>query len=254
MDNVNFLLEQVREDVTHIAFLEGDDIITPDYLEKKLAIFNQFPEVKMVYNNLDFIDSHGKVFLKNYLKTAKYLLKNQTISSDEFFSSETWYGSYSSLMFEKSALLKLGIRNPTTNKLFSVSDWDLFYRTVTTLPSYGIQDSLTHYRRHNGNFSGDVTTILKDLEIQVDVYKKNNQISKKSYKKYMNLVKIMHAMALLRHQKDRKKAFQKMRESLYLKSGSYPLIQVGGWGMLFMPVAVQQFVFRRTIKSTPPTN
>ncbi len=43
--NMNFLLSQTTENSEYIAFLEGDDLYTRDYLEKKLKIWEQYPEV-----------------------------------------------------------------------------------------------------------------------------------------------------------------------------------------------------------------
>jgi len=64
--NMNFLLSQINPESRYIAFLEGDDIFTPDNLEKKLEIFEKYPEVTLVYNNLDFIDAEWKIFHKNF--------------------------------------------------------------------------------------------------------------------------------------------------------------------------------------------
>jgi glycosyltransferase involved in cell wall biosynthesis len=57
IDNMNSLLVQTSPESEYIAFLEGDDIYLPENLEKKLKIFEQYPEVALVYNNLDFIDA-----------------------------------------------------------------------------------------------------------------------------------------------------------------------------------------------------
>lgn len=56
ISNMNSLLSQVSPESEYIAFLEGDDIYLPENLERKLKIFEQYPEVSLVYNNLDFID------------------------------------------------------------------------------------------------------------------------------------------------------------------------------------------------------
>jgi hypothetical protein len=67
----------------------------------------------------------------------------------DFMKHERFYGSYSSLMIDAKALAKEKINNPhKQDKMWSVSDWDLFFRVSTKYPCYGISESLTLYRRH----------------------------------------------------------------------------------------------------------
>jgi glycosyltransferase involved in cell wall biosynthesis len=43
VDNMNFLFSKMSEDSEYVAFLEGDDMVVPDYLEKKLNIWEKYP-------------------------------------------------------------------------------------------------------------------------------------------------------------------------------------------------------------------
>jgi glycosyltransferase involved in cell wall biosynthesis len=45
VENTNFLFEKMSVDSEYVAFLEGDDMWTPDYLQKKLDIWAQYPEL-----------------------------------------------------------------------------------------------------------------------------------------------------------------------------------------------------------------
>lgn len=54
--NMNFLLSQVSENSKYIAFLEGDDIYAPDNLAKKLQLWDIYPSLGLVYNELSTID------------------------------------------------------------------------------------------------------------------------------------------------------------------------------------------------------
>jgi hypothetical protein len=164
---MNFLIAKISPESEYVVFLEGDDLFLPEAISKKLAIFHSYPAVMMVYNNFDFIDQYGTVFFRDFLQKAPYYIQNGTISTHEFLSHATWYGSYSTLMYRKKTLDILRIKNPTSDKLYSVSDWDLFFRTVTQYPSYGIAESLTQYRRHAGNLSAQNMKIFEDLEIQM---------------------------------------------------------------------------------------
>ena len=43
--NMNFLIEQVHSKSSYIAFLEGDDMWSRNYLEKKLSIWKDHPGI-----------------------------------------------------------------------------------------------------------------------------------------------------------------------------------------------------------------
>ena len=151
----------------------------------------------MVYNNLDFIDGEGKVFEKDFLKKTKYYIRNKKISPREFFSHHTWYGSFSSLMFHKNILIDLKIKKPNSDLVFSVSDWDLFFRTVTSYHVFGLSESLTLYRRHGNNFSDNTMKIFEDLRIQMDYYLQNKIVSTELYKRNMSLIFLYQSVSFL---------------------------------------------------------
>lgn len=181
IDNMNFLISNISTDSEFIVFLEWDDMITPDYLQKKIDIFDKYPDVALVYNNLDFINEDWNIYAKNYLKWNFYL-KNSFLTKKQFLKFDNLYWSYSSLMIKKDILLQEEIQNPTNNKLFSVSDRDLFFRISTKYKCYWLSESLTLYRRHSENLStsGD-SRIIDDLIILSDYYKKTNFLNKKEY-------------------------------------------------------------------------
>ena len=167
---MNFLLSKVDKTSKYIAFLEGDDLFTSKYLETKLEIFHEFPEIAIVYNNLDFINSQSKIFYKNALQKVPFYLKSKTLTKKQFIKEENRYLSYSTLMIKKSVLEKEKISNPTNDKLFSASDRDLFFRIATKYPCYGIEDSLTLYRRHEESVSRNNQKLFDDLQILIDNY------------------------------------------------------------------------------------
>jgi glycosyltransferase involved in cell wall biosynthesis len=43
--NLNFLISQANDKSKYLAFLEGDDLRYPTYLEEKIKIFKQYPKV-----------------------------------------------------------------------------------------------------------------------------------------------------------------------------------------------------------------
>lgn len=195
--NTNFLLSQVSSESEYIAFLEWDDLFTSDNLEKKISIFAQFPEVAMVYNNLDFINDKWELIATDILIKAPFYLKNSKLTKEQVIKYETFYVSYSTLMFKKDILLKEKINNPTVDKLYSVSDWDLFFRISTKYNCYWIEESLTQYRRHSGNLSGQYLKLFNDLEIQITEYLNNWFIDKNLFDYKLAFIYILRAVAYL---------------------------------------------------------
>jgi cellulose synthase/poly-beta-1,6-N-acetylglucosamine synthase-like glycosyltransferase len=64
---MNFLLSKSSKESEYIVFLEGDDLLLPDYLTKKLKIFTEYPKVVLVYNNLDIINQKNEIIKPNLL-------------------------------------------------------------------------------------------------------------------------------------------------------------------------------------------
>lgn len=195
--NMNFLLSQVSPESEYVAFLEWDDLYTPDNIAKKWEIFQKYPEVALVYNNLDFIDAKWDIFHKDFLKKAPFYLKNQRLTKEQFISHETFYGSFSSLMIKKDVLETEKIINPTSDKLYSVSDWDLFFRISTKYPIYGFEESMTLYRRHSGNVSSQYIKLFSDLEIQINEYLKTWFINQELFNKKLSFIDLLKSVAYL---------------------------------------------------------
>jgi|GEM_PF-1143464 len=76
-------------------------------------------------------------------------------------------------MIKKAILEKEKIINSISDKLYSVSDWDLFFRISTKYNCYGIEKSLTLYRRHSSSISRNNLKLFNDLEIQINKYLRN---------------------------------------------------------------------------------
>lgn len=179
--NMNALLSRVSPESEYIAFLEGDDMFTPNNLEEKMKIFIKFPEVKMVYNNLDFIDWNGKIFYKDFFSQKKVkVYKNKMISQKEYMQARVGsIFSWSTAMIRKDILWKIKIFNPTKDNInYAVSDEDFYFTLCQNYPVYWIDDSLTLYRRHTWNLSGNRIKLFNDLEQLILYYLDKNLIEK----------------------------------------------------------------------------
>lgn len=85
---MNFLINKIGEESEYVAFLEGDDLRDKDCIKDKLAIFDKYPQVQLVYNNLDFIDRHNNLIQKDIFSFRKIkTYQNTKISPDMYISA-----------------------------------------------------------------------------------------------------------------------------------------------------------------------
>jgi glycosyltransferase involved in cell wall biosynthesis len=154
--NMNFLLERVSAEIEYIAFLEGDDMYTADNLEKKLEVFTTYPEIQLVYNDLSFINSASKIFIKSFFNFRNIpFYQNALIPVSEFFLLPAGpIASWSSGMVRRAMYTTFGIKNRTQGKTYSTSDYEFYYHVATNHPVFGMSEPLTLYRRHTENLSG----------------------------------------------------------------------------------------------------
>ena len=54
-----------------IIFLESDDTITPDYIEEKLKVIEQDPDIKFIFNDINMF---GDKYVINVLENFNYIL------------------------------------------------------------------------------------------------------------------------------------------------------------------------------------
>jgi teichuronic acid biosynthesis glycosyltransferase TuaG len=247
IDNMNFLIWEISSKSEYVVFLEGDDILISTAIAEKLEIFDRYPDLWMVYNNFDFIDQYGSVFFRDFLQKAPYYIKNSIISVHEFLSHATWYGSYSTLMYRKAVLDRLKIKNPTVDRLYSVSDWDLFFRTVTQYPSYGINKSLTQYRRHLGNLSAQNMKIFDDLAIQMQVYLDEWVVQYGDFAYQMSLISLFRSVAFL-EKSQVISALVQWRQSFSYNKTAYLTYKLWIWVLLLCPKIVRQYLLSHIIQ------
>lgn len=200
VENMNFLMSQVSPDSQYISFLEGDDRYTPDCLEQKINIFQKYPEVALVYSDMDFIDREGNISLSGLLRSQKTrLYRDESIATEEYIlSPHSLIVSYSSVALRKSILNKyLPIQNPTGSKTYAVSDYDLFFRISRANHVFGISESLTEYRRHLDNLSASYIGLFDDLSLLMDTYYHENQISSTVYHQKQTWITLLKGISFL---------------------------------------------------------
>ena len=152
VNNMNFLLQKVHTETSYIAFLEWDDLFTPDNLEKRLDIFHKYPQVGMVYNNFSTIDQFDNILQKNYFWYFSRILKNEKLDMNEYING-LFNHTFSIIMIKREVMNYITIKSPNSDPTYTAADFIFFWETAHSFSSYGVDLELSQYRIHSNNFS-----------------------------------------------------------------------------------------------------
>lgn len=250
VDNLNFLIEKSSNDSEFIAFLEWDDTFDKDYLKEKLEIFEKYEEVKLVYNDLDFIDKDNKIILKNFFEYRKIpFYKNSIIKKEDFIKMPAGpIASWSTCMIRKKILEKYKITNlEKENKRYSISDYDFYFRISTQNKVYWIEKSLTKYRRHSWNLSWSKWWTSNDLDKLMDYYFKENIIDEKLYNYKKSWTKIVNSIFELEIW-NKKNAINNLLESLKYNTFSFSIFKLAIIWFIIIPKWLTKVILKNLIK------
>lgn len=201
VNNMQFLLEQRNKKSEYIAFLEWDDCLLPEYLDIKLKIFKDYPDIKLVYNELTTINSKWDVITKRHLKNfTKWFCSKWKISYEKLMD-ETFYMSWSSLMVKSNIVEKYQICPPFLWNKTTISDIFFFNQIAHNEDIYWISKPLILYRLHDDSTSwtikGWISLNFELIEYTKYLYEKKH-ISSKLYKKLSNKWFLMISVLALR--------------------------------------------------------
>ncbi len=154
--NMQFLIDQRNKKSEYIAFLEWDDCLFPEYLEKKLSIFNKYPDVKLVYNEVTTVNEDSRIISEKSLKkwNAKFCRKWKI--SYEKLISEPYYSSRSSLMVRSEVFNNYTIFSKNLWYKTLISDIYFYNQIANNENIYGIEEPLLYYRVHWNSTSRSV--------------------------------------------------------------------------------------------------
>lgn len=193
--NMEFLISKSKWE--YIAVLEWDDMFAKNCLKKKLDIFENNPEVMLVYSDLSIIDANWNITQTSYLrnnKRVKLFYKIEYINKEKFFNSYNIpYFSRSTLMFKKDILSKIKICVDWMSPYNIISDYNFFLEVWVSYPIYWIEEDLTKYRFHENNLTKNWNfRLIFDLYNLFSVYKKtwfiSNSIRKNISTRYLRVI------------------------------------------------------------------
>ena len=164
-----------------IVFLESDDTITPDYLEKKANIIAKHPDIGLVFNDVCMFGNEEKI--KDYVthfKMMKKILLSKTYPCNllKYFGKKNIIPTFSCVAIKKSLFNDLDFESP----LPALLDYYLWLQISQSNDFYYIDEKLTNWRIHHKSYISDKTrnddkkVLLFNLKKKEFVYKKNNII------------------------------------------------------------------------------
>ncbi len=158
-----------------VVFLESDDLITADYLKKKIDIIQKYPQVGLIFNDVQLFGDEKKVYINTpiFKSNHNFLLKKRypcNIFWDLNVSNKIL--TFSTLMVKKSLLNNENFDTPVDKLL----DWWLYIHITYQNEVYYIPEKLTLWRLHKNSYiskNRKKTNFFLSILAYLDVFKKN---------------------------------------------------------------------------------
>lgn len=162
-----------------IVFLESDDLITPDNIEKKVNIINKYKDkVNLIFNDCElFGDEKVIKDLEKAFNITRKKVNSKTYPANMFYDFYTvnLIFTLSSIMVKKSDLYKIDL-NPPIDALF---DWWIYIQLAYLNNFYHINEKLTKWQIHKTSYVySSSSTHRSPLDIQAKAYYKTFQKTK----------------------------------------------------------------------------
>jgi len=124
----------------YLAFVDQDDLWTPEKLKRQLALFRENPELGIVFTNESIIDNTGAKVKPKVLSLSE---KNRGWVFDEFVFE--CFMPVSSVMMTRQLFDKVGGFDPQYGL---AEDYDFFLKAVRIAPVDYVDEPLLLYREH----------------------------------------------------------------------------------------------------------
>jgi glycosyltransferase involved in cell wall biosynthesis len=141
-----------------IAFLDADDLWTPDKLELQLAALQQHPEAGVAYSWTYFKDEQG---VHSYADESNRFEGN--VYADLLVKNFLHNGS--NPLIRKQAIESVGEFDPT---LKSCEDWEFYLRLAAKWPFLLVPKPQILYRQSSGSMSSKVEVMEKYLLLVIE--------------------------------------------------------------------------------------
>jgi len=154
-----------------VSFLESDDVFSPDNLSKKVEIIEKNPEVKLIFNKVNFLWQGREKFQSGIFEKTQRDLAKMTFPRNMFkdFYINNRILTFSCVMVEANILKTANFNSPVDALL----DWWLWIHLAYKNKFYYIDKELTSWRLHEQSYvQTGKKPILYFVQVQAyrDVY------------------------------------------------------------------------------------
>ena len=151
-----------------IAFLDSDDLWTPEKLEEDLRVFEENPNAGVLYSDLDLIDSEGR-----QLKTLKR--NGYTGNVTEQLLTDNFVSIGAHLIRRSFADQVGGFREE--RELSGSEDWEFWVRLSCVTEFAYLPKATTKIRTHPANTMSDAGAMSRSMGNALKVVKEQDYLS-----------------------------------------------------------------------------
>ncbi len=174
-----------------IVFLESDDTITPDYLEEKIQVIQENPDVEFIFNAVNCFGEEEEITsMSKYFDEQKRAIKRHKNPDNylKVFKKINIVPTFSCVMLRKELFNGLDFNS----SLKPLLDWYLWVQIAQNHDFYYIDKQLTNWRMHKTSYINTKNDIQLGVDFNLKVlkiiYYKHNKLlyfikSLKYYKK-----------------------------------------------------------------------
>lgn len=139
----------------YVAFLESDDTITPDYLEKKAKVISENPNIALIFNDVNIFGYEERVKgLEDYKRNHDEILSSMVFPTNilKEMRNINLLATFSAVMVKKDILETLDFNSPIKASL----DWYLWFQVIQKNDVFYIDEMLTNWRMHEDSYSKEL--------------------------------------------------------------------------------------------------
>ncbi len=134
----------------YIVFLESDDYIKNDYLEKKLAAFEKYAETGFIYNDIQTFGAEQTGKRKFYFRLVNNYWKkhNYPHNISDILHLKNYIPTFSCVMLKKDLMENINWTAPDA----AAVDWCIWAQICSKAKVYYLQEKLTYWRLHSDSY------------------------------------------------------------------------------------------------------
>lgn len=163
-----------------IIFLESDDSITPDYIQKKMDVINKYPDIKFIFNDVRmFGDNQCIKNMDKYFRNLYSVLNKisfPTMLEKEFINMNL-IPTFSCVMLKKEILDDVDFNSLDKRCL----DLYIWAQLTVKYPFYYLNEKLTNWRMSKNSYIHNTHSELETkyfLKVIIpDIIEKNKNLS-----------------------------------------------------------------------------